>query len=176
MIEEQTTPIDLRANLTPSRRWAFRVIAIMFVLSAVGSIPIWRLLHPPSAQEVISVQGFSEGYQVRCEFVGLNLWRYLAAGMPELKSNILCGLAAVQMSEEEKTEPQGFTRAVLRTRGDQFQAGLGGEDIEVTVVLVGAKDDTFACFKPREAPSWSHCKGSPEFGCPSGCDAIELSY
>ncbi|MBX9769292.1 MAG: hypothetical protein K2X47_18590 [Bdellovibrionales bacterium] len=172
---EQVAATDLRANLTPSRRWAFRIIALMFVVSGLGSIPIWRILNPPSTQEALAVQSFSESYQVRCEFVGLNLWRYVAAGMPKVKSKVLCGLPALEMTEEDSAHPLGFARTVLRSRGDQFQSGFGNEDLEVSIVLVGSKETAFACFKPKAAPAWSQCQGSPEFGCPPDCDHIQLS-
>lgn len=166
---------DPRAKISPSRRLAFRVMAVVFVLSGLGSIPAWRLLSPPSDLESEAMRVFSEKVQARCEFVGMNLWRSSVAGFPKTGTKMLCGISGVQyLDETEKTSPEGLTRAILRQWGDHLRMSFDGMNLEIAIVPVGERAPVFGCFKPLGNPAWAQCEGDPELGCAGLCRDVHL--
>ncbi|MBX9767174.1 MAG: hypothetical protein K2X47_07885 [Bdellovibrionales bacterium] len=159
-------PEDIRTKISPSRRWAFRAIALIFILSGLGSIPLWRLQSPPTEEQNRALSHFSAQVQSRCEFVGANLWRSLVAGFPAAKTKILCGLSKVEYRDSaEREDPQGLTRAVIRLWGDYLRSAYDGMDLDIAIVPIGERTTSFACFRPAADPAWSQCDGNPEFGC-----------
>jgi hypothetical protein len=158
--------LDPRAKISPSRRWAFRTIALIFIMSAVGSIPLWRVLAAPTDQDAQALRNFSVQVQSHCEFVGLNLWRSVVAGFPPVETQILCGISGVDYRDPaEKADLQGLTRAIIRKWGDHLRSSFDGMNLEVAIVPIGEKTSAFACFRPLLDPAWVQCDGNPEFGC-----------
>ena len=174
MSAEEVNP-DPRTKISPSRRLAFRLMAVVFVLSGLGSVPVWRFVSPPSATEAEAMRLFSEKVQARCEFVGMNLWRSAVAGFPKSGTRVLCGISGVQyLDDVEKMSPEGLTRAVLRQWGDHLRISFDGMNLELAVVPMGERTSTFSCFKPLANPAWFQCEGNPEWGCHGLCREVHL--
>lgn len=168
---------DIREKISPSRRWAFRAIALIFILSGIGSIPLWRMQAPPTEEQARALYNFSVQVQSRCEFVGANLWRSLIAGFPPPRTKILCGLSKVEYRDSaEREDPHGLTRAVIRIWGDHLRKAFDGMDLDIAVVPIGERTHTFSCFRPPAGPAWSQCEGNPEFGCSDqrACTPVHL--